>query len=81
MSLIFRSDKPLSIKFDSSEDDLETHARSTRLTKGWEVKSSSGTTFKPSMDVADLFQTGINWDRKHGRTLTADEGCRIALKE
>ena len=71
----------LSTQFDSSEDDLETHARSTRLTKGWEVKSSSGTTFKPSMDVADLFQTGINWDRKHERTLTADEGCRIALKE
>ena len=35
----------------------------------------------PSMDVADLFQAGINWDRKHERTLTADEGCRIVLKE
>lgn len=67
--------------FDFSEDDLKTHARSTRLSKGWEVKYTSGTTFEPSMDVADLFQTGINWDRKYERTLTADEGCGIVLKE
>ena len=81
VSLIFRSDTPLITKIDFGDNDLETHARSTRLTKGWEAKSSSGTTSKPSMDVADLFQAGINWDRKHEKTLTADEGCRVVLKE
>ena len=81
VSLVFRLDNPLKTKFDLSEDDLKTHARSTQLTKGWEAKSSSGTTLKPSVDVADLFQAGIDWDRKHERTLTADEGCRVVLKE
>ena len=33
------------------------------------------------MDVADLFQAGIDWDRKHERTLKADEGFRVVLKE
>ena len=81
MSLICNSDILLTTKYDFSDDDLKKHARSTQLTKGWEAKYSSGTTFKPSMDVADLFQAGIEWDRKHERALTADEGCRVVLKE
>ena len=81
MSLILRSGNSLTTKFDFSEDDLLTYARSTRLTTGWEAKSSSGTTFKPAMNVADLFQAGIDWDRKHERTLTANEGYRVVLKE
>jgi len=82
VSLILRSSSPWRLtKCDSSEDDLKTHARSTRLTEGWEAKSSSGVTFKPSMDVADLFQAGVDWDRKHERTLKADEGLRVVLKE
>ena len=81
VSLIFNSDILLTTKHDFSDDDLKTHAWSTQLTKGWEAKYSSGTTFKPSMDVADMFQLGIDWDRKHKKTITADEGCRVELKE
>lgn len=81
MSLVFRSDIPLKTKLDFSKDDLETHAWSTQLARGWEAKSSSGTTFKPSVDVADLVKAGIDWDRKHERTLTVDEGCKVVLKE
>ena len=68
-------------KFDFSEEGLKTHTWSTQLTKGWEAKYSTGTTFKPSMGVADMFQAGIDWDRKHERTLTANEGYRVVLKE
>jgi hypothetical protein len=60
---------------------MKTHATSTQLTKGWESKTSSGMTFKPSVTVADLFQAEINWDRKQERSIKTDEGFRVVLKE
>ena len=81
VSLIFSSDILLVTEHDFSEDNLKKHAWSTPLTAGFEAKRSSGKTLKPSVDVADMFQLGIDWDRKHKRTIVADEGCRVELKK
>ncbi|PMD43846.1 hypothetical protein L207DRAFT_266659 [Hyaloscypha variabilis F] len=63
------------------ERDLRTYATITHLTKGWEMKYSSGLNFTPLIPMIDFFKARISWNRKQERALKADEGFRITLKD